>query len=82
MTSLSLNKPSNSRTNFRPIVILPTVSKLFERIMAKQIVAYVTPFLSSLLCGSRKGYNAQHALIGLLENFKLALMKVVRQRLY
>ena len=67
------NGPSNSRTNFRPISVLPTVSKLFERIMDKQIVAYITPFLSSLLCGFRKGYNAQHALIRLLEKFKISL---------
>ena len=41
--------------------------------MDKQIVAYITPFLSSLLCGFRKGYNAQHALVRLLEKFKIRL---------
>ena len=73
VTSLPKNGPSNSRTNFWPISVLPTVSKLFERIMDKQIVAYITPFLSSLLCGFRKGYNAQHALVRLLEKFKISL---------
>ena len=66
VTSLPKNGPSNSRTNFRQISVLPTVSKLFERIMDKQIVAYFTPYLSSLLCGFRKGYNAQHALVSTL----------------
>ena len=33
VTSLPKNGPTNSRTNFRPISVLPTVSKLFERIM-------------------------------------------------
>ena len=37
--------------------------------MDKQIVTYITPFLSSLLCGFRKGYSAQHALVKLLEKF-------------
>ena len=73
VTSLPKNGPSNSRTNSRPISVLPTVSKLFERIMDKQIVAYITPFLSSLFCGFRKGYNAQHALVRLLEKFKISL---------
>ena len=41
--------------------------------MDKQIVAYITPILSSLLCGFRKGYDAQHALIRLLEKFKISL---------
>ena len=73
VTSLPKNGPSNSRTNFRPISVLPTVSKLFDRIMDKQIVAYITPFLSSFLCGFRKGFNAQHALVRLLEKFKISL---------
>ena len=54
VTSLPKSGPTNTRTNFRPISVLPTVSKLFERIMDKQIVTYITPFLSSLLCGFRK----------------------------
>ena len=73
VTSLPKNGPTNTRTKFRPISVLPTVSKLFERIMDKQIVAYITPFLSSLLCGFRKGYSAQHALVRLLEKFKISL---------
>ena len=73
VTSLPKNGPTNTRTNFRPISVLPTVSKLFERILDKQIVAYITPFLSSLLCGFRKGYGAQHALVRLLEKFKISL---------
>ena len=31
------------------------------------------PYLSSLLCGFRKGYNAQHALIRMLEKWKTSL---------
>ena len=54
VTSLPKNEPANNMTTFRPISVLPTVSKLFERIMDKQIIAYITPFLSSLLCGFRK----------------------------
>ena len=41
--------------------------------MDKQIVAYITPFLFSLLCGFRQGYSAQHALVRLLEKFKISL---------
>ena len=41
--------------------------------MDKQIFAYMTPFLSSFLCGFRKGYSAQHALVRLLEKFKISL---------
>ena len=41
--------------------------------MDKQIVVYITPFLSSLLCGFRQGYGAQHALVKLVEKFKISL---------
>ena len=54
-TSLPKNGATNSRTNFRPISVLLTVSKLFERLMDKQVLSYITPFLLSLLCGFRRG---------------------------
>ena len=43
--------------------------------MDKQIVTYITPSLPSLLCGFRQGYSAQHALVRLLEKFKISLDK-------
>ena len=73
VTSLPKNEPANSKTNFKPTSVLPTASKLFEGIMDKQTIAYITPFLSWLLSGFRKGYSAQHALSRLLEKFKVSL---------
>ena len=35
VTSLPKSEPANNTTNFMPISFLPTVSKLFERIMDK-----------------------------------------------
>ena len=32
--------------NYRPVSVLPTVSKIFERIMQKQITVYIGKFLS------------------------------------
>ena len=73
VTSLPKNEPANNKTNFRPNSDLPTASKLFERILDKQTIAYITPFLSSLLSGFRKGYDAQHDLLRLVEKFKVSL---------
>ena len=56
------------KTNYRPISILPVVSKIFERIMQKQINDFIISFLSPYLCGYRKGFNTQHALLTLVEN--------------
>ena len=45
------------KLNFRPISILPVVSKLYEKIMHKQIGDFVSDKLSKYLCGYRKGFN-------------------------
>ena len=61
------------KENYRPISVLPVVSKIYERILSKQIMAYMNNKLSPLLCGFRKGYNTQHPLIRLIEKFRSAL---------
>ena len=61
------------KTNYRPISILPVVSKIFERIMQKQINDFILSFLSPFLCGYRKGFNTQHALLTLVENWRKSL---------
>ena len=59
--------------NYRPISVLPVVSKLFERIMQNQIFLYIEEYLSPFLCGYRKGYSTQYALLGLIEKWKQML---------
>ena len=61
------------RTNYRPISTLPVVSKIFEKIMQKQINDFIISFLSPYLCGCRKGFNTQHALLTLVENLRKSL---------
>ena len=61
------------KDNYRPVSILPTVSKLFERNMYSDIDQYMTQFLSPYLCGFRKGYNTQNSLIDMLEKWRKAL---------
>ena len=56
------------KTNYRPISMLPVVSKIFERIMQKQINDFIISFLSPYLCGYRKGFDTRHALLTLVEN--------------
>ena len=55
--------------------ILPSISKIFERIMEEQILSYMNPYLSALLCGFRKGYSSQHCLLAMIEDWKKALDK-------
>ena len=61
------------KDNYRPISILPPVSKVFERQMYNQIYLFIHKYLSSFLCGFRKGYSAQQCLTVMIESFKKAL---------
>ena len=53
---------STSRTNYRPISVLSTVSKIYERLVYKQLIECMNGYLSDLLCAFQQGYNAQHSL--------------------
>ena len=64
---------SANKENYRPISILPSISKFFERLMFQQITTYVSNLLSPYLCGFRKGYNAQHALLRLKNQLNKSL---------
>jgi len=68
------NDPISAK-NYRPVSVLPTVSKIFERIMQKQIVNFMNCHLSPYLCGYRKGFSTQTALLSLLEKWKKCLDK-------
>ena len=59
--------------NYRPVSVLPCVSKVFERILQKQLMAYMEKFLSPSLNGYRKSYNTQTALLKLVEIWKNSL---------
>ena len=64
---------SQIKKNFRPISVLSTLSKVFERLMLSQMLSFIRPSLSDLLCGFREGYSTQHALIRLVENCRAGL---------
>ena len=58
---------NTSVNNYRPISILPIASKIFERIMQKQMNDFIEKHLSPHLCGYRKRYNCQYALLTTIE---------------
>ena len=53
--------------NYRPVSVLPGVSKFFERLKHKQISFYSDQFLSPYMCGYRKDFSTQHSLLSLIE---------------
>ena len=67
------NEDPLDKTNYRPISILPTVSKIFGRILSNQLQLFSNKFLSPLLCGFRKGCSTQCALISPLQKWQKCL---------
>ena len=63
-------KKSRSSKDYRPVNILSNISKIYERCIYDQIQNYFDQILSKYQCGFRKGYNAQHCLITLIEKCK------------
>ena len=61
--------------NCRPISILPTLSKIYERYRYDQMYKYFDQILSKYQCSFRQGYNTQHCLLVMVEKCKEALDK-------
>ena len=58
----------NNKANYRPIILLTIVSKIFDRFF-ELIEKFSVKILSPKLCGFRKGDSTQDALLNLLKNF-------------
>ena len=61
------------KKNYRPISVLPCISKIFERVLNTQMVRFMKERLSDLLCGFREKHSMQHALIRLIETYRNCL---------
>ena len=63
------------KSNYRSITVLSAAAKVYERLMSEQMTAYSETFWSPYLCGFRKGYNTQKALVRFVEKCKSVLDK-------
>ena len=70
VTSIHKKGNRSEKDNYRPVSILPNLSKVFERCIYNQIAQCFDKILSKHQCGFRKGHSAQHSLIVLLEKWK------------
>ena len=61
------------KDKYRPVSILPPISKIFERNMFDQMSSYIDKYLSPFLCGFRKGFSTQHCLTAMLDRWKKAI---------
>ena len=47
-------------------------SKIFERLLSRQLLEFLDDMLSKFQCGFRKGYRSEHCLLLMLEIWKEA----------
>ena len=62
-------------SNYRPVSVLPTVSKIFEKLLSQQINSYIKMYLCDDLCGFREGFSSQHCLTVMIESIREVLDK-------
>ena len=74
------NVPNNARvasvvplgkvSNFRPVSVLNTFSKIYEQVIKEQIVLGTEKFLSTKISAYRKSYSTQHVITSLIEDWR------------
>ena len=63
----------NDKRNYRPISILPCLSKIFEGALVDQLTNYFDEILSPFMSGFRKTHNCQSVPLRYTENCRLNL---------
>ena len=66
-TPVFRKKNTLDKANYRPVSVLQTISKTYEKLLQKQITNYTENILYPYLCDCSKGYSIQHALMCLTE---------------
>ena len=61
------------KTNYRPVSVLPCLSKLFEAVLVQQLSLYFDDIFSPYISGFRKKHSCQDVLLHYTENCKKAL---------
>ena len=70
VTPILKKKDPSRAKNYRPVRVLPSVSKTFERILHRLVSSYVDQFLSIFMCGYRKGFSTKQTLFSLIKRWK------------
>ena len=65
----------NNKANYRPISLLPIISKIFERVFFEQVEKLSEKILSLKLRDFRKDHSTLHTLLDLLKNWQKTLGK-------
>ena len=70
ITPLYKKDKKDIKGNYRPVTILPNLSKIFEKCMFEQMSQFFENIFSKYQCGFRKGFSTQQCLLAMLEKWK------------
>ena len=75
LTPLHKKGRKDAKQYYRPVNILPILSKIYERVMFMQMSSLFEDIFSKHQCGFRKGFSLKQCLLTLLEKLKNAVEK-------
>ena len=75
VTPIQKTKHSNVMTNYRPISVLPVLSKVLERVVYGQLMGYLSnnSLLSDCQSGFRPNYSTQDVLLHVTDSWRRAI---------
>ncbi len=56
--------------NYRPVSVLPCLSKIYEKVLKDQMSTFLEPVLSPHMSGFRKGYSCESVLVKMVDRCK------------
>ena len=66
VTPIHKKKDKSDKTNYKPVSILPNISKIYEKLIYGQLYDYFDETLSPCQSGFRKGQSTQDCLLAML----------------
>ena len=75
ITPLYKKGKKDIKGNYRPVSILPNLSKIFEKYMLEEVSPFFENIFSKYQCGFRKGFSTQQCLLAMLKKWKKSVDK-------
>ena len=72
VATLFKSKDVFNKENYRPLSILPSLSKIYERMLYDQMFAFFENIFNDMLAAYRPRYGCPHVLLKLIEDSKNA----------
>ena len=73
VTPLHKKNSNLDKENYRPVSILPVISKIYERAINEQSCSFFSQHFNTYLSAFRPGYGCQSTLLRIIEDWKQAL---------